>query len=204
MKTVLISSVALLAASTTNLFAADMLRGSIEPDVITTEQADADWSAIYIGAGVGFGSFSDEDERFPNFTSSGSGLGINAHVGFMRQIQDWVVGIEADYMYLDAEFTQLPPGFPELKVEDVFTLRGRVGYAYGNIQPYVTAGFAHARTNIKDLDGTGYVWGAGVDFKIAEHVMFGLQYQQHKYHDFGDQPIEVDHSVALARLSATF
>ena len=91
-----------------------------------------------------------------------------------------------------------------MEVEDVFTLRGRVGVAFDRVQPYVTAGITYASTSMDDLDDTGYVLGLGIDVKITENVLFGIQYQHHVFEDFADDPIDVDHDVASARLSYQF
>lgn len=200
MKYRLITAVAFLLTTTVAGHSADLLRGTI-----SSQAADANWSGAYVGAGVTYGAFSDTDERFGGFESEGSGLAGTVHAGYMHQMDNnIVVGIEGDYTKLDADFTTLPPGFPALEVEDVFTLRGRVGVAFDRVQPYVTAGITYASTSMDDLDDTGYVLGLGIDVKITENVLFGIQYQHHVFEDFADDPIDVDHDVASARLSYQF
>ncbi len=201
MKKITSISVALFLATTVSGHGADLLRGSIDAPVAS----EANWTGAYIGAGVYYGAFSDTDDRFPGFESKGSGLAGSIHAGYMFQMDNnIVVGIEADYAQLDASFKTLPPFFPALEVESVFTLRGRIGMAFDKIQPYVTAGLTYAKTNFDDLEDTGFVAGLGVDVKITDNVLFGIQYQHHRFEDFADDPIDVDHDVATARLSYQF
>ncbi len=200
MKYKIVSAVAFLLATTMSGHSADLLRGTIP-----SQTTDANWSGAYVGVGVTYGAFSDTDERFGGFESEGSGLAGTVHAGYMHHLDnDIVVGIEADYTKLDAPFTTLPPGFPALDVEDVITLRGRIGMAFDKVQPYITAGITHASTSMDDLDDTGFVAGLGIDVKITENVLFGIQYQHHVWKDFADDPIDVDHDVATARLSYQF
>ncbi len=200
MKNKLAITIAFLLVTTTTGHTADLLRGTI-----SSPAASANWTGAYVGAGVSYGAFSDTDERFGGFESAGSGLAGTVHAGYMHHMDnDIVVGIEADYTQLDAPFTTLPPGFPALDVETVMTLRGRIGVAFDKVQPYVTAGITHASTSIDELEDTGFVAGLGIDVKITENVLFGIQYQHHMWKEFADDPIDVDHDVATARLSYQF
>jgi outer membrane immunogenic protein len=96
----------------------------------------------------------------PQFSSRGMGFG--AFIGYNAQFGEAVVGIEADYMYLNRRGSSSGPvvgrlyensstteqasvtlsGTAAARINDLFTIRGRAGYAMGNIMPYVTAGLA--------------------------------------------------------------
>jgi outer membrane immunogenic protein len=95
-------------------------------------------------------------------------MSFGAFAGYNFQIDEFVFGIEADYtnfgrmgvsndglgrsqtssagMY---EIVSLS-GATATRVNDYGTLRGRVGYAFGNFLPYVTGGVAIGRARIAD------------------------------------------------------
>lgn len=200
MKCKLLATIAFLLATTAVSSGADLLRGTIP-----SQSAEADWSGAYVGAGVTYSAFRDTDDRFGGFESKGSGLDASFHVGYMHQISNnIVVGIEADYSRLNAAFTTLPPFFPDLEVETVASLRGRLGVAFDKVQPYVTAGIVYADTSFDGLDDTGLALGIGLDVKVTDNVLFGFQYQHHEFYDFGGDPIDVQNDVGTARLSYQF
>ena len=98
----------------------------------------------------------------------------------------------------------MPPFFPDLEVETVASLRGRLGVAFDKVQPYVTAGIVYADTSFDGLDDTGLALGIGLDVKVTDNVLFGFQYQHHEFYDFGGDPIDVQNDVGTARLSYQF
>lgn len=91
---------------------------------------------------------------------------FGAFVGYQMQFEDAVIGIEADYTRLGGgrggatSFTPpasllisgtgfvdriTPTASASAELMDYWTLRGRAGWAYGRVMPYVTAGVALAR-----------------------------------------------------------
>ena len=200
---------ALLVATTfiTPALGADLLRGSID----VQEAAVSDWSGAYVGVGVGYGAFEDRDARFdaffPGFVSKGDGFGLSAHVGYNFQLGNFVVGAEADITQLNEPFRTAPPILraSDLRINDIMTLRGRIGYDMDRFLPYVTAGVSRATTNIDTVtEGYGYAAGIGIDYKVTEKILFGVQYMRHEFEDFGGQPIQASFDLLTARLSAKF
>jgi outer membrane immunogenic protein len=88
------------------------------------------------------------------------------------------------------------------RITDVITLGPRLGYAVGNFMPYVTGGWATGSINTRVVPPTvgvatatsgvaiewgdrrldGYYIGGGLDWKLASHVVVGIEY---RHTDFG-------------------
>ncbi len=181
---------------------ADELRGSIASEAA----GGASWSGYYVGVGVAYGSYSDTDGRFPGVVSSGDDVALSIHAGANHQIDDFVIGLEADLTQLDSSFKVLPAPLAasRLRVNTVVSLKARAGYAFDKFLPYATAGLGYAKTNIAGLDGYGWVAGVGVDYKVQENLLFGVQYVHHRYNEFGGAPIIADFDLFTARLSLKY
>ena len=91
------------------------------------------------------------------FPHSITGLIGGYQAGYLWQFPNHVVlGIEADASFtspLDAP--ALRPAPFNTTLDYVGTVRGRVGYAFGTLMPYVTGGFAwgHSHVDINDAAG---------------------------------------------------
>ena len=93
---------------------------------------------------------------------------FGGYIGYNMQFDDIVLGIEADYTHaalLGSSMDNIGryksttdgylstvnlTGISSTKIEDYGTVRGRAGYAFGNVLPFVTAGVAIGRARITD------------------------------------------------------
>lgn len=98
--------------------------------------------------------------------ASGTSYGVYAGVNY--QFDDVVVGLEADYTYFGktgTAFDQITrvmttangyrntvalAGEASTEIEDYGTIRGRIGYGFGNFLPFVTGGLAVGRAVVND------------------------------------------------------
>ncbi|MCG5247270.1 outer membrane protein [Methylorubrum extorquens] len=96
--------------------------------------------------------------------SGGASYGVFAGVNY--QFEDVVVGFEADYTYFGQSGTTSDQiarymitkdnylrtvdlsGQASTKIQDYGTIRGRLGYAFGNLLPFVTGGVAVGRATV--------------------------------------------------------
>jgi outer membrane immunogenic protein len=178
------------------------------------------WTGFYVGANVGYG-WGDAD----HLAGPGSGTGINdldidgafagGQVGFNYQINQFVLGAEADIQWSDIEGSCVagvcggggPPDTAQ-EIDWFGTLRGRLGYAAGEWMPYITGGWAFGEATRTtgagggvsfDNDISGWVAGAGVEWAFAPNWSAKLEYQ---YLDFGDEtyvfPVGLDPIVDLS------
>lgn len=152
----------------------------------------------------------EEEEFHYEFTVSGIGAFTNGvtgqriHqtasdtggvLGTYRFLFNQFNGLEVDYSH--AQFTQeynLPKDATGIHSDlDEFTASYVVRYPYKRIAPYVTAGtgavlFSPSQFALatRQADAT-FVWGAGVDVRIAKHIAFRAGYRGLLYNapDFG-------------------
>jgi len=170
-----------------------------------------DWSGVYVGGALGYQILRGAD----NFSLIEEGVGAESDGGFAGAIyaganfqsQNWVFGVEADVKFSDAE----PDDgvYLRLKTEVAGSVRGRVGYSFGNILPYFTAGLAIGRfEDDHEGDGnpedivtetlTGYAVGGGVEWGATENLIVRAEYIFSDYgtstFDFydGSDPHEVE------------
>ena len=176
-------------------YAADMpefLRGSFPSQSVST--ATRNWDGWYAGGQVGYSSadidFGHAPKSLTNFMlrntilqgpiadwsllpkNHAQGTGFGGFVGRNYQWDDIVIGVEANYNYVNnlASATSgsmsrgivnppgsTPPtghtytynmtlsGDAALQIKDVMTFRGRAGWAWGNFMPYMFGGVAVGR-----------------------------------------------------------
>jgi outer membrane immunogenic protein len=151
------------------------------------------WTGFYIGGNVGYGwgdyGASNATGTIVNTNGgsapygfnavSGNGNGITAGIqaGYNRQIEQAVLGIEADWQYLDSKASTgnlaiaVPAfiggnfsGSTSVSTDWYATFRGRVGYVFGPALLYATGGIALAETKLK-ANATGSI-ATGVFFPI--------------------------------------
>src|ERR1700726_3593967 len=144
-----------------------------------------DWTGFYVGGQVGYGGGSvgpgtnpipDQAVFFPH---SLTGLIGGFQAGYNLQLPNRVVlGVEADVSLaspIDRPKLDLAP--LNTTLEYAATARGRIGYAFGTILPYVTGGLAWGQTRVNINAGDGSLlssqlfphvgWTAGPGMEIA-------------------------------------
>jgi outer membrane immunogenic protein len=163
------------------------------------------WQGLYIGGLAGYvwthNTHCDESSgaipncgpsltgvAFPNYDLNGAAWG--ATIGYNFQVQQWVIGIEADYSWtnLDGSSPSIAGAFGcgaagELCVsslDGIGTVRGRLGYSFGHVLPFVTAGVAFTRLSAgiraggafesSDSDTqTSFVLGGGMEIALTDN-----------------------------------
>jgi outer membrane immunogenic protein len=163
---------ALLAAP--SAFAADL---SVAPLYKAPPAAMApayNWSGFYLGINGGGGwGHSTWDARGANINTSGGLVGGTA--GYNWQLGSAVLGVEGDIDWANLKgtgtSTQCPAG---CTTSDnwLSTVRGRAGYAFGTVLPYVTGGLAvgdiHASTpGFAGATTTNAGWALGGGVEVA-------------------------------------
>jgi outer membrane immunogenic protein len=169
------------------------------------------WSGFYVGGNVGWGYTSAESTfqvenaltadldiiDSQNYAQTASYLTGGVQAGWQRQWNTWVFGIEAGYTAVRFDTNEFAPDLiattsdltRSVKLSDIFTLTGRVGYAYEQWLAYAKGGWANA-----DVSGTytqvstgtvlstasgrqnGWTAGVGVDYAIHPNLFLGVEY----------------------------
>jgi outer membrane immunogenic protein len=159
---------------------------------------DSDFTQADIGQFFHDGGFGGGQIGY-NF--SGFGWGNQVVLGIETDIQG--AGINSSFDRNDLNYGFAPALFHAEQNIDYFgTVRGRLGYAFGNALLYATGGFAYANVNTKvninspsgnftnflssnDME-TGWVAGGGVEYLFAPAWSAKVEYQ---YIDLGSQTV---------------
>jgi outer membrane immunogenic protein len=129
-----------------------------------------------------------------------------AHIGLNWQLDDVVLGAEADISNADLDGDD---GSLQQDVDNIVSVRGRLGWALGSVLPFATLGAAWADSErsitsvAKDRPNLeGWVVGLGADYAITRNWSARLEYL---HYDFGNTtyqlnvPHEVDIGVDAVR-----
>jgi high affinity Mn2+ porin len=192
-----------------------------------------DWTGFYIGGhfGYGGGSLGPGTNPLPEqgvvFPHSVTGLIGGYQAGYNRQFSNHLVlGIEADASFPSPlDEPALTPAPFNATLDYVGTVRGRVGYAFGRLMPYLTGGFAwgHSHVNVNDGDGardivsspgqyhSGWTAGVGVEFAVSgnwsakvEYDYIDLSRRMYDLTGFGLPDINVDPNIHLVKLGLNY
>lgn len=175
-----------------------------------------DWSGIFVGgsvggawnptsyvhtetAGVGGAAVNNE-----SFSTNGSSVIGGLHLGAQQQFDGFVIGAEGGYEFFNARDSRQTnlngiPRVRETKLNGMWYIAGRLGYAIDRALPYVKLGYANSElsyTNTRIADGVvvgqsssrvgGVLIGAGVDYALTENWIAGAEYDFSKF-DVGSQ-----------------
>jgi len=190
-----------------------------------------DWTGFYIGGhfGYGGGSFGPNTNPLPLegvfLPHSVTGLTGGYQIGYNRQFANNVVlGVEADASFpspVDQAAQGRLPATPYNTTIDYFgTARGRIGYAFGQWMPYVTAGFAWGHPSIAFNDNSGAIvqhyqfgWtaGLGLEFAVSGNWSARLEYdyvelsrQLYDLSGFGLANVNVDPRLQRATIGLNY
>ncbi|MBT3070591.1 porin family protein [Rhodomicrobium sp. Az07] len=224
----IILGVASVVALSSSAFAADLYKGGSLKDAPVYE-APATWTGFYLGVHGGYG-FGDLDGRVyynpgtPVYdiadkqkTQFDGGFG-GGQIGYNKQISSIVLGIEADISgsAIEGKDTFTTKSYWgngagtysktfDATVDYFGTVRGRIGYAFGGVLPYVTGGFAWGHVELDntvfgngegavtdkgnaDATLTGWTAGGGLEAALTGNWSLKTEYL---YVDLGDEDFHV-------------
>ena len=148
------------------------------------------WTGFYIGA---MGGYASEDNSTNSFNRKGGFAG--GTLGYNFQSGDVVFGVEADAAWADVSNTTTVLGVTgKAEIRDWGTVRGRIGYAFGQVLLYGTGGYAWADNRITfSVPGfsvsdshvhSGWTVGGGLEYMFAPHWSLKGEYL---YKSFGNE-----------------
>jgi outer membrane immunogenic protein len=210
MKKMLLAGVATTALFSGSAMSADLrvlpvLKGAPPPQVYFS------WTGCYIGGHIG-GLWAEKDwiVRDPDFPEFfGQSDGTHDAEGFLGGVQagcdyqfvgGFVIGIQGDYAWTDAEGSNRAVLFPDFtnhtKVESLASVTGRIGYAWDRVLGYVRGGAAWERDEHGYTDGvtigtasanrSGWTIGLGFEYAFTNFLTGFIEYN---YYDFGADSI---------------
>jgi high affinity Mn2+ porin len=160
------------------------------------------WTGFYVGGQVGYGQgdlgpgTNAIPEQAVFFPHSLTGLIGGFQAGYNLQLNRAVLGLEVDTVFTSPrDLPKLDPAPFNSTLEYAATARGRIGYAFGTILPYVTGGLAwgESRVNINANDGVsplssrflphvGWTAGLGLEKAVGGNWTTRIEYD---YIDLG-------------------
>jgi len=154
--------------------AADLPRRHAMPTKAPMYEAPYNWTGFYVGinGGAGWGH-SNWDAYGTGFNTSG-GL-VGGTVGYNYQMGQVVLGLEGDGDWSGLRGSGTCAGLScETHNNWLATARGRVGYAFGRVMPYVTGGgaFGDIKSSLAGFSSqtttqAGWTLGGGAEVAIA-------------------------------------
>jgi len=176
MKRVILAGVSALAVvmMMSGANAADLPRRHAEMPVKAPAYVAAyNWTGLYAGinGGGGFGR-SNWSALGTDFNTSGGMVG--GTLGYNWQMGQTVFGLEGDLDWSNVKGSTACGGFScETRNNWLGTFRGRIGYAFNRVMPYVTGGLAVGNVKASSALGSsdetraGWTLGGGIEAKIV-------------------------------------
>lgn len=178
------------------IFATPALAADFVPQ--TTGPTSYTWTGFYVGANVG-GAWNDSkwsDFGGPEFNTNGSGAVYGGQIGYNYQIQQFVLGVEADFdgssVKGDNQCSSTVGSVCRTKQDWLASVRGRAGYAFDRLLIYGTGGVAFTKYKFDQIvlldqswnggSRTGWTAGLGAEYALSDHITAGVEW---KYYDFG-------------------
>jgi outer membrane immunogenic protein len=170
------------------------------------------WTGFYAGvhAGGAFGGEVEVDVEGDDTFDLDSAFTGGVHVGYNWQTpSNLVLGVEGSISLLGLEASD--GNNPEF-TDYVASLRGRLGYAFGDNLLYGTGGLAFVgyaddvADELEDDTELGFVVGGGWERKISDNVSFGVEglYYNFESDDLAGNNVETDFWTVTARLNYHF
>lgn len=175
-------------------FAADLPSRQIEPVAPITAPVFS-WTGFYVGVNAGYAwNTNDDNGTFVNggyykSNNDDGGFTGGGQIGYNYQIDQFVIGVEADINYADLKgdsnnaWSYTGAASTSNGIEWFGTVRARVGFAIDRALIYGTGGFAYGgggNDNGFVYDGiyysqdsdtrTGWTIGAGVEYAFTDNI----------------------------------
>lgn len=183
MKRLVLASLGALALMMGSANAADLPRRQAMPMKAPVYEAPYNWTGFYIGINGGGGwGHSDWDAYGTGFNTSG-GL-VGGTIGYNYQMGQVVFGLEGDGDWSNLRGSGSCGGIScETRNDWLATARGRIGYSFGRVLPYITGGgaFGDIKSSLAGVGSetttrAGWTLGGGIEANIAGPWSAKLEY----------------------------
>lgn len=155
------------------------------------------WTGFYIGGNIGWGWADNSLNVSPVYGVTPTSISVGSGNGFLGGLQagynyqfanNVVLGLEADIEWTSMGSNSVVlsngNGVANASVNYFGTIRGRLGYAFDRVLPYITAGAAYANHDFGNVWGVstsqtnwGWTIGGGVEYAFTNNWTAKLEYQ---------------------------
>jgi outer membrane immunogenic protein len=158
------------------------------------------WSGFYAGVNGGYnwGTLTRQAAGGGVQTQHNTGgWSLGGQAGYNVDMGGFIVGAEGDLQWTNLGYSEDIPGIGSFKsgIDFYGTLRGRAGMSFGQVMPYVTAGFAAGRGTASVTNGggvttsqsathMGWTAGVGLEAQATDNISIKAEYL---YVDLGTQ-----------------
>jgi predicted porin len=153
--------------------------------------ANGDWTGFYAGIQAG------QLDVDTSIGADGDDTQYGVHAGYRFDTGTLVYGGEFDY---DTGTVSLGGG--AATVDDVWRLKGTLGYDIGDILLYGAAGYAEVDTSLGNDGGAFY--GIGAAYQVGPGAVLGLEVLDHDFNNIGGSGVDADALSVTARASFRF
>jgi outer membrane immunogenic protein len=171
--------------------AADLARPAAPPPTPAAIVADS-WAGFYVGGNVG-GAWSRSSYTYDNglleaFSFSANSMMGGGHAGAQAQFGALVLGVEGSFEATDlSRSTSGANSNQTLKLNEIGTVTGRVGFALPAWLFYAKGGWAVVHENDSSVDPlnvthnfaewkSGYTVGGGIEYKRTANWIVGAEF----------------------------
>ena len=190
-----IGLLALIAAGTGSAGAADLATKA--PPRVAAPVYLSDWAGFYIGINGGYGWGETKFDFFTGDNAKPKGGLVGGHAGYNWQYGSVVGGLEADFDGADIKQTVSRFSLEE-KTNELASARARLGYVvFPGLLAYGAAGAGWGHSSFTFASGTssnanqfGWVAGAGLEYKLVEHVLLRAEYLHYDFAKTGVSAVD--------------
>jgi outer membrane immunogenic protein len=182
MTTRIFAALAFAGLLTGTAAAADLYVPTPDQAIVT---ASRDWTGFYIGANAGYADFDAAHDGDDTDLATLNGWQGGMQAGYNVQFDSIVLGVEADLSAAGIlEGSTTDHWNEDDGINGLATLRGRLGFAVGDLLLYGTAGLAAANLDVSNESQTltGWVAGVGAEYMVTDSVSLKAEYL---YTNFG-------------------
>jgi outer membrane immunogenic protein len=220
-------AILLVAAAAGALLSAQLAQAADLPSSKMAPAAPAfaayDWTGFYVGVHGGYGWGKHHRTNAIGFSNSydSDGWLAGVHAGYNHQVNQFVLGVEADLAYADIAGDDGGVGgiLDETRLRWMGSIRGRVGLAFDRLLIFATGGWAFADLKHTSAGGglvdaftttrNGWTVGGGLEYALTSNWLVRAEY---RYADLGSFsrasalviPFSVKSTVHTARVGLSY
>ncbi|MDB6453393.1 outer membrane protein [Falsirhodobacter sp. 20TX0035] len=161
--------------------------------VAVVAPATGDWNGGYLGAQLGYADGGDVD---------GDGALGGIHGGYRWDLGRTVLGVEGAYNSADVSSDD-----DAIKLDNLATLTGQVGYDLGRTLVYAKGGVAYGDGDFLGQDSAsdyGYTAGLGVDYQLNQNWTVGGEVSTYVFDDFDDTGVSYNPTAVQLKAAYNF